>query len=247
MIEYLCMCGGVIETYNEKAMMNDCDCPWGPSEHLVIYFNYVKQVMKQLTEASICSSSNKCHDCALIAFKMFDDFDKIINDWDKKLTVTQTYDELKSFIAEEYAIIKIKVEECSAKVTGFHLAVNFKEKKPTLEDYATATGKMVTAVTNMTKIKLMITTNNELMKQFLIVVKVQATNMPTMNPTTNQTITPQREKINAIASVSNAGQASIAVVIITVGIWRSIHWNASKDVNWIPRKKNESAWGRLQM
>ena len=70
--------------------MTERDQSWNSSEHSVSYFDHVEQATKQLIKAGIDSDKNKQHDHTLIAFKKCRNFDKIIDNWDKKPTKDQT-------------------------------------------------------------------------------------------------------------------------------------------------------------
>ena len=62
MICHLHNCGKDIESCNKAAMLEERDCPWDPRKHVVIYFNHVKQIIKQLALVNIFSDNNNCCD-----------------------------------------------------------------------------------------------------------------------------------------------------------------------------------------
>ena len=101
MLAHLRVWGSEVETYDKEARLEEHNHPWTLSKHPITYFNWVTRVIKQLHVAGIMSSEAECKDCALIAFKKCTDFDKIMDEWDKKPSLNQTWTNLKTFVDDE--------------------------------------------------------------------------------------------------------------------------------------------------
>ena len=80
--------------------------------------------MKQLAEAGLASDFDKGHDCALITFNKCNDFDHILEEWDKKSKIEKTWMKVKRLVANEYSKLKLKADKQNAKTAGFEMTVN---------------------------------------------------------------------------------------------------------------------------
>ena len=147
MINHLCNHGKYVQTSDKAAVMEERTCPWDPSEHVNSYINHIKKAVKQLDGANIISVSNACNDQALIDFTQCLNFDKIIDEWEKKDPHDQTWKKLQKFLPIKYAKLKHKVGEHSAKGTSFGIVTMINEAVPMLKNYATATSKIFVTVT----------------------------------------------------------------------------------------------------
>ena len=167
--------GRVEPSKHKERVMVKRNQPWNPSEHPVSFFNHVKKAIKQLIKAEINPDKNIWNDCALITFNKCSDFNKVINNWDKKPMRDQRWDELKKFMPTEYSKMKLKADEWSIKAAGYGTAVNLAEAKSLLEDYSTATNELIAKVTNAStkNDKTMMAANNKLLKQ--LIAKLTAT------------------------------------------------------------------------
>ena len=63
------------------------------------------------------------------------------------VTIDQTWDEDKTFVLNEYAKMKLKADEHSAKVARFSMAANVETAELSLEEYAAATWELIATIT----------------------------------------------------------------------------------------------------
>ena len=102
----------------------------------------------------ITSREIKCHGCTLI------DFEKMMDEWDKKTATDQTWTSLEIFIINEYAKLKEKLDECMTGAAGLGNHINYVEEQ--------SVGK-----------KAMIAANMEMMEQLTKTIKsIQASPPP---------------------------------------------------------------------
>ena len=111
MLQHLHRHGSDIEAHDKEAMLKERDHPWTPAEHLVMYFNCITNAMKQLHEAGITSSNIKQKDCMIMAFQKCSDFNKIIDSWETKPMSDQSWTNLKTFILDKFAKLKVKMDD----------------------------------------------------------------------------------------------------------------------------------------
>ena len=122
--------------------------------------------------------------------------------------------------------MKVKVDELSTKVAGFDIAENLAEADSLLEDYTTATSKLVAVVTNAStqKIDFMITGNNKLLKQLI----TKLTTTASMATCTMTPIPAPLQDSNAPTNASTVGGASKVAGIRNVENLNQMQQNVSK-------------------
>ena len=55
MLDHLEKRGGALDYVNTNGIKKECDAPWDTTEHIVAYFNWVNNSVKQLDQANIAS------------------------------------------------------------------------------------------------------------------------------------------------------------------------------------------------
>jgi hypothetical protein len=185
-INHLRSQGGALDFFADTiTLLAERDAEWDVSEFPQIYFNRVEKAIKGLTRAGIVSDLNKRRDMALYYLKASGEFDAAVRKWEQKPSESNTWTNIKSFIAMEYAR-----ENKQNKLTAKQYKAN------TMEEQAEATEELIANLTesHTRQMETLIKNTTEAIKEMMALVKSE--NKPSENkpPTNNNDMSEGQRK-----------------------------------------------------